>query len=168
MSAAPASGSWFKFTIDNPCALSVTDQAYKEVTKWRNKAVEEATAKGDECAVFWTKFAAGVAYVLLPIAFLVETVVRAVIGLLILAGAFIPGVKESDFYKRYLFTPFVMGALTNAHRFVSCLVANKINATDDVVSFPEINKAIATPCYTATNKHLADFARGTAPDLFFA
>jgi peptidoglycan/LPS O-acetylase OafA/YrhL len=163
MSAAPAggfSGSWLGFVSNNNWAVSLGDQAYKEVTKWRNKTVDEAVGKGDDCAAFWTKCAAGVAYALLPVVFLIEMVVRAAIGLLILAGAFIPGIKESDAYKRYLFTPFVYGTLINAHRFVSCLRANADNATQDVVSFPEISQAIDTPCYRQAVKALADFARG--------
>jgi hypothetical protein len=127
----------------HPWALSVTGYAFSSITRWRNETILNNTHPVIQDRA---RFTAGVVYALLPLVFLVETLVRALIALLLLPAMLIPGVRESEFYKKYLFVPFVLGALTNTTQIISSAAANEANLSQNEIQVDEINKVAVCAC----------------------
>jgi hypothetical protein len=140
----------------SPWALSIAGYAFSSITRWRNEAVlSNAKNPVEQDKARWT---AGVVYALLPLLFLIETLVRAIIALLLLPAMLIVRVKESDFYKKYLFVPFILGTLINATQIASSAVASEANVTQDEIQVDEINKVAICSCFSHFTDELYKYA----------
>jgi hypothetical protein len=109
-------------------AFSITAQLYGEISNWRSEYIKQHPEKAQHCLA---KFTAGLVYVLLPVVALIEMIFRAAIALLLLPGLLIPGVKDSDFYKKYLFAPFILGTVLTAGKIVESAAASYFNIAED-------------------------------------
>jgi hypothetical protein len=109
-------------------AFGITAQLYDEISNWRDEYIKQHPEKAQHCLA---KFTAGLVYVLLPVVALIEMIFRAAIALLLLPGLLIPGVKDSDFYKKYLFAPFILGTVLAAGKIVEFAAASYFNIAED-------------------------------------
>jgi hypothetical protein len=140
-------------------AFSITSQLYCEISNWRSEYIKQHPEKAEHCLA---KFTAGLAYALLPFIALIEMIFRAAIGLLLLPGLLIPSVKDSNFYKKYLFASFILGAVWSAGSITEAAVANYFNIAEDGDFGRKPCEVSHSDGYHHLGEQMVDYARSQA------